>query len=239
MLFFSVLLGAALGFVPAATRDPALGVVEAVFEKLVFPSSGQAGAPIVLTAAPGPRPVLNGTGVNGANMVFINSRSFVTIEGFEIGNNIVIAGPENIVVGSFDPGSSIDNQFDYNLYHGPNPANAEYSLNDQFFTGLAAWQAQTGQDPNSFVADPELLNPQTDDFHVSARSPARDTGDPAFLPESNETDLDGEARLVGDAVDIGVDESGSSLALTPPLESARPSPDQPSRLCSDQTPLGG
>ena len=136
-----------------------------------------------------------------------------------IENNIVVAGPENIVVGSFDPGSSVNNQLDYNLYHGPNPANAEYSLNDQFFTGLAAWQAQTSQDPNSFVADPELLNPQDDDFHVSARSPARDAGDPAFLPEPDETDLDGEARLVGDAVDIGVDESGPGAIFSDGFES--------------------
>ena len=35
VLFFSVLLGVALGFVPAATRDPALGVVEAIFDSLL------------------------------------------------------------------------------------------------------------------------------------------------------------------------------------------------------------
>ncbi len=35
VLFFSVLLGVALGFVPAATRDVALGVVEALFDSLL------------------------------------------------------------------------------------------------------------------------------------------------------------------------------------------------------------
>jgi len=57
------------------------------FEKLVFPRSGNAGAGFIsLEAYPGEQPVLDGTGVPGANMVLIEDRSWVRIAGFEIRN---------------------------------------------------------------------------------------------------------------------------------------------------------
>ncbi|MBI3766962.1 MAG: right-handed parallel beta-helix repeat-containing protein [Deltaproteobacteria bacterium] len=59
------------------------------FEKLVFPASGDADAGyITLQAAPGERPVLDGTGVPGADMVLIDSRSYVKLIGFEIQNDL-------------------------------------------------------------------------------------------------------------------------------------------------------
>lgn len=41
------------------------------------------------------------------------------------------------------------------------------------------------------------------DYHLSATSPARDSGDPTYLPSADEKDLDGNSRLVGPHVDIG------------------------------------
>jgi cysteine-rich repeat protein len=59
------------------------------FEKIVFPRSGSAGGGFIsLEAAPGETPVLDGTGVAGADMVRIEGRSWVRIEGFEIRNNL-------------------------------------------------------------------------------------------------------------------------------------------------------
>jgi Right handed beta helix region len=59
------------------------------FEKVVFPRSGSAVAGwISLEAWPGERPVLDGTGVTGADMVLIDSRSWVRIQGFEIRNDL-------------------------------------------------------------------------------------------------------------------------------------------------------
>src|SRR6185503_18125491 len=55
------------------------------FEKLVFPRSGDAGAGyIVLTAFAGEHPILDGTGVAGADMILIEDRSWVKVAGFEI-----------------------------------------------------------------------------------------------------------------------------------------------------------
>jgi cysteine-rich repeat protein len=58
-------------------------------EKIAFPTSGDAvNGFITLQAFPGDQPVLDGTGVAGANMVLIDSRSYVKLVGFEIRNNL-------------------------------------------------------------------------------------------------------------------------------------------------------
>jgi len=58
------------------------------FEKVAFPSSGTPGNHITLQAHPGHSPILDGTGVNGDNMVLIDTKSWVKIIGFEIRNNL-------------------------------------------------------------------------------------------------------------------------------------------------------
>jgi cysteine-rich repeat protein len=58
-------------------------------EKLVFPRSGNAtGGFITLEAFPGESPVLDGTGVPGANMILIESRSWIRVRGLEIRNDL-------------------------------------------------------------------------------------------------------------------------------------------------------
>ena len=134
-------------------------------------------------------------------------------------NNIVHAGPANIFVGSFDFGSSVNNALNYNLYFSGDPAGGEFSLNGQGFTGLASWQANTTQDANSLVADPLLVNGAAGDFHLLAGSPAIDRGNPSFTPAPGETDLDGQARLTGTAVDLGADEIAGAEIFSDGFES--------------------
>jgi cysteine-rich repeat protein len=122
-------------------------------------------------------------------------------------NNIVYAGPANVFVGSFDLGSSIDNTFDYNLfYSAAGVASGEFSLNGVAYPGFAAWQAGAGQDAASIAANPLFVNPSAGDFHIAISSPAVNAGNPAFSPDVSETDLDGQPRKIGAAVDIGADE---------------------------------
>jgi len=55
-------------------------------------------------------------------------------------------------------------------------------------------------------ADPLFADPAGGDYHVLANSPCIDTGDPDYWPLSGETDIDGEPRIMGRRVDMGVDE---------------------------------
>src|SRR5439155_20185116 len=66
---------------------------------------------------------------------------------------------------------------------------------------LAQWQAQTGQDMNSFTATASQLfvNPITNNYHLLAGSPALNAGTSTDAPS---TDLDGNPRPSGQ-IDIG------------------------------------
>jgi len=44
------------------------------------------------------------------------------------------------------------------------------------------------------------------DFHLGPDSPCINMGDPCYVPEPNETDMDGEARVMWERVDMGADE---------------------------------
>jgi parallel beta-helix repeat protein len=57
-------------------------------------------------------------------------------------------------------------------------------------------------------ADP-LLTP---DGHLQANSPCIDVGDPDFLPEHGQVDIDGQPRIMGGRIDIGADEVTAPIA---------------------------
>jgi hypothetical protein len=55
-------------------------------------------------------------------------------------------------------------------------------------------------------ADPCFVNPDSNDYHLQASSPCINAGDPNYVPEPNETDMDGEQRVMLGRVDMGADE---------------------------------
>ena len=63
-------------------------------------------------------------------------------------------------------------------------------------------------DPN-IIAEPNDPNAVwlEGDYHLLPNSLCIDTGDPCYIPEPNETDLDGNPRIIGDAVDMGAYEA--------------------------------
>ena len=60
-------------------------------------------------------------------------------------------------------------------------------------------------------ADPCFVDSANGDYHLSPNSPCIDTGNPLYSPSSGETDIDGEPRVMGGRVDMGVDEFTSTL----------------------------
>ena len=97
-----------------------------------------------------------------------------------------------MLVASFE-GANV-NTFDYNLCYTLDGAPGLLQLNATEYTGLAAWQAGTGQDASSLALDPLLVDPDAGDFHLTPTSPAIEAGDPSYSPALGETDLDGAAR---------------------------------------------
>jgi hypothetical protein len=55
--------------------------------------------------------------------------------------------------------------------------------------------------------DPQFVDPADGDYHLRATSPCVNAGDPAFVPEPGETDIDGEPRVQQCRVDMGADET--------------------------------
>lgn len=64
---------------------------------------------------------------------------------------------------------------------------------------------QTGLNGN-ISADPLFLDIDANDYHLAQNSPCVNAGDPNFSTATNQTDYDGDIRLVGGRVDIGADE---------------------------------
>lgn len=54
--------------------------------------------------------------------------------------------------------------------------------------------------------NPRFVQPAAGDYHLRPDSPCINTGDPSFNPEPNETDFDGEPRIMLNRVDMGADE---------------------------------
>ncbi|MHC4108382.1 MAG: choice-of-anchor Q domain-containing protein, partial [Planctomycetota bacterium] len=59
---------------------------------------------------------------------------------------------------------------------------------------------------NNLDTDPLFLDPATGEYHLAAESPAINAGDPGFVAAADETDIDGDPRVVGAVVDLGADE---------------------------------
>jgi len=77
----------------------------------------------------------------------------------------------------------------------------------QGWTGSLGGSGNIGQNP--LFADPNVS-----DYHLSEDSPCIDAGDPNYIAEPNETDLDGNPRIFGDRIDMGAYEFVPSINAT-------------------------
>jgi hypothetical protein len=84
---------------------------------------------------------------------------------------------------------------------------------------LTQWRNATDQDRISFVSDLAALFAGTNDYHLSAPSPAIGTGSALGTPN---VDIEGNGRPFGSDYDIDTYEFGSSSPpRTPPLRRSR------------------
>jgi len=68
-------------------------------------------------------------------------------------------------------------------------------------------QDYTGSGTGNIGDDPLFIDPNNVDYHLFPSSPCIDAGDPNYAAEPNETDLDGNPRVIGCRIDMGAYES--------------------------------
>ncbi len=128
----------------------------------------------------------------------------------DIRNNIFYANDQNRL--SYSESGNENNTLDYNLWYTES-GDFEIVWRGHTYTSLSQFQQATGMSAHGLVANPAFVDASQQDFHLTARSPAIDRGDPNFQAERGETDIDGEARIFNSRVDIGADEYGSVVKI--------------------------
>ena len=123
----------------------------------------------------------------------------------DIRNNLFMAGRTRAFV-IVNDGNNTGITFDYNVYYSlfaTNQNSSEWIWQGNFRSGFNSWKSASGQDANSVYANPQISNL---DFTIAEASPARDAGDPSYVPASGEMDGFGNPRISGNRIDAGAHE---------------------------------
>jgi hypothetical protein len=123
-------------------------------------------------------------------------------------NNTIVNNSQGIVKGSNVESLEIVNCILWDNaenFYGVAGREISYSdINEEWFCGTNG----------NICFDPLFVNSNEGDYHLLPDSPCINTGDPNYIPEPNETDLDGNSRIVNGVVDMGAYE----LQLSDPVE---------------------
>ncbi|NLR81544.1 right-handed parallel beta-helix repeat-containing protein [Chitinophaga eiseniae] len=151
------------------------------------------------------------------NTLFMNNRepgAFGEIEGeirlteqcFDniIKNNIVYARPVDVFVHKYTNTGS-GNVIDNNLFYTTGtPQWIWGSTNGPAITDFNVWKTTSGVDAATvYGADPLLVSTTTPDLHITANSPAKNTGVVISEAVNGSLDIDGKARMVNNQISKG------------------------------------
>ena len=123
-----------------------------------------------------------------------------------IRNNIFAANSQNRFI-SNENTTNTGNTLDYNLYYSPGGANnSKWQWKTVEYTSFSSWQSGTGNDTHSLFINPQLVDPDAGDLHLSSNSPAKNQGANLGSTICGNEDIDGEPRVSDAIIDIGADE---------------------------------
>jgi len=100
---------------------------------------------------------------------------------------------------------------DYNVYYVPSGANdMVIEVNYTGYYEFSTYQNSTSKDEHSIFANPQFENENLANInlHLQDNSPAINAGNPFFQADVEETDIDGQNRIIDNRVDCGADEFG-------------------------------
>ena len=145
-----------------------------------------------------------GVYLRGASDSFVIGNTIVGNSSGKNGANLDIEFSDNVVVANNIITNALNSSGVYLSYS----TSVIFAYNN-------VWNNATGNydglddptDKNGNIStDPIFVSLDTDDYHLQATSPCINTGDPDFIPEPDETDIDFESRIMKGRVDIGSDE---------------------------------
>ncbi|MBS1613000.1 MAG: right-handed parallel beta-helix repeat-containing protein [Bacteroidetes bacterium] len=127
------------------------------------------------------------------------------VEAAKVYNNIMYAGPQNIMF--YIEANIMQIDLDNNLYFAsPGLNNMEFYFNGNSMEGLAQYQTTMNQDPHSIYAIPAFVSTTlpNPNLHLSSGSVCINYGT-SHSNAAQQSDIDGEPRLNG-VIDMGADE---------------------------------
>jgi hypothetical protein len=121
-----------------------------------------------------------------------------------IENNIFYTNTQNKI--AFAELTQPSLTFNYNNFYSIS-GNLSFNWNGANYNSYTAFKTGTASNVNSINANPNFVLAATTnpDFHLNNSSPCINSGNPAFIAQLTEVDLDNQTR-VNDVVDCGVDE---------------------------------
>lgn len=123
-----------------------------------------------------------------------------------IKNNIIVARQNRGVFINKQTTSGNNNSLDYNLYYSP--VFYKWVWDGMIYTNFNDWQSACKGDASSIKGvDPQFISTGIPDIHLLNTSPARNKGVVISLVVNGETDIDGNARIVNNKIDLGADQT--------------------------------
>ena len=143
--------------------------------------------------------VSNSAGKYGGGGIWATNNSSPVI----VSNTVV----DNTASGT-GTGIAVDNQFSLNITNCIVWGNGLYNCTATYSDIQGGYPGE-----GNINADPRFVNAAGGNLHLLPDSPCINAGDPDFIPELNQTDIDGEPRLMLGRVDMGADEFDNELLV--------------------------
>jgi hypothetical protein len=143
----------------------------------------------------------NNTNNDGSGEFYMTKASNCTI-----GNNVFYTNSQNTLFSLENISPQTGNIIDYNDWFTQTGNASDININwrNTSYESFTTYKTKTGQDAHSFFQDPLFTSTGTiPDLHVKTGSPCLRTGNPSWITDAAEKDLDGKPRVVNGAVDMG------------------------------------